>query len=165
MTSGDPAKTVSATTRALVPVSGRGGLLPTQEFRHLLAEDQIVKHSYYNQELLAPTFRGEPSPGSGPHGGAGHRHYGATNIKAAVPYSQHHFCCRPLVQGWASAAGRGTEDERPACSAAMNETDERGWPKKDQFDRNLMNHDVDECAAGLYAMMRTLAGLDSQGAM
>jgi len=34
--------------------------------------------------------------------------------------------------------------------------------QKDQFDQNLVNHDVDECAAGLYAMMRTLAGLDSK---
>lgn len=135
----------------------------TQEkFRQLLAEDQIVEHNYYNQNYYG-TLRSEVNR----HLEAGRMVvlvidvHGAANIKRLYPGANTIFLLPPSIQELEQRLrGRGTEDEASVqrrLNEAMNEL-----AQKDQFDQNLVNHDVDECAAGLYAMMRTLAGLDSK---
>ena len=87
--------------------------------------------------------------------------HGAANIKRLYPGANTIFLLPPSIQELEQRLrGRGTEDEASVqrrLNEAMNEL-----AQKDQFDQNLVNYDVDECAAGLYAMMRTLAGLDSK---
>ena len=159
------AKTVSATTRAPRPGEQEGVdyYYCTQEkFRQLLAEDQIVEHNYYNQNYYG-TLRSEVNR----HLEAGRMVvlvidvHGAANIKRLYPGANTIFLLPPSSQVLEERlGGRGTEDEASVqrrLNEAMNEL-----AQKDQFDQNLVNHDVDECAAGLYAMMRTLAGLDSK---
>ena len=121
-----------------------------------------MEHNYYNQNYYG-TLRSEVNR----HLEAGRMVvlvidvHGAANIKRLYPGANTIFLLPPSIQELEQRLrGRGTEDEASVqrrLNEAMNEL-----AQKDQFDQNLVNHDVDECAAGLYAMMRTLAGLDSK---
>ena len=121
-----------------------------------------MEHNFYNQNYYG-TLRSEVNR----HLEAGQMVvlvidvHGAANIKRLYPGANTIFLLPPSVEELEQRLrGRGTEDEASVqrrLDEAMNEL-----AQKERFDQSLVNYNVDECAAGLYAMMRTLAGLDSK---
>lgn len=154
------AKTVSATTRAPRPGEQEGVdyyYRTEEEFRKLLAEDQIVEHNFYNKNYYG-TLRSEVNR----HLDAGRMVvlvidvHGAANIKRMYPGANTIFLLPPSIEELERRLrGRGTEDEASVqrrLNEALNEL-----AIKDTYDQQLVNHDVDACAEELYQMMRKLA--------
>ena len=154
------AKTVSATTRAPRPGEQEGVdyyYRTEDEFRKLLAEDQIVEHNFYNKNYYG-TLRSEVNR----HLDAGRMVvlvidvHGAANIKRMYPDANTIFLLPPSIEELERRLrGRGTEDEASVerrLDEARNELS-----IKDTYDQQLVNRDVDTCAEELYQMMRKLA--------
>lgn len=154
------AKTVSATTRAPRPGEQEGVdyyYRTEEQFKQLLAEDQIVEHNYYNKNYYG-TLRSEVNR----HLDAGRMVvlvidvHGAANIKRMYPGSNTIFLLPPSIEELERRLrGRGTEDEASVqrrLNEALNEL-----AIKDTYDQQLVNHDIDSCADQLYEMMRKLA--------
>lgn len=154
------AKTVSATTRAPRPGEEEGVdyyYRTEEQFRQLLADDQIVEHNYYNKNYYG-TLRSEVNR----HLSAGRMVvlvidvHGAANIKRMYPGSNTIFLLPPSIDELERRLrGRGTEDEASVqrrLNEALNEL-----AAKDSYDQQLVNNDVDDCAEQLYQMMRKLA--------
>ena len=154
------AKTVSATTRAPRPGEQEGVdyyYRTEEEFRKLLAEDQIVEHNFYNKNYYG-TLRSEVNR----HLDAGRMVvlvidvHGAANIKRMYPGANTIFLLPPSIEELERRLrGRGTEDEASVqrrLNEALNEL-----AIKDTYDQQLVNRDVDACADELYQMMRKLA--------
>lgn len=154
------AKTVSATTWAPRPGEQEGVdyyYRTEEEFRKLLAEDQIVEHNFYNKNYYG-TLRSEVNR----HLDAGRMVvlvidvHGAANIKRMYPGANTIFLLPPSIEELERRLRvRGTEDEASVqrrLNEALNEL-----AIKDTYDQQLVNYDVDACAEELYQMMRKLA--------
>ena len=154
------AKTVSATTRAPRPGEQEGVdyyYRTEEQFKQLLAEDQIVEHNYYNKNYYG-TLRSEVNR----HLDAGRMVvlvidvHGAANIKRMYPGANTIFLLPPSIDELERRLrGRGTEDEASVqrrLNEALNEL-----AIKDTYDQQLVNHDIDSCAEEMYRMMRKLA--------
>lgn len=154
------AKTVSATTRAPRPGEQEGVdyyYRTEDEFRKLLAEDQIVEHNFYNKNYYG-TLRSEVNR----HLDAGRMVvlvidvHGAANIKRMYPGANTIFLLPPSIEELERRLrGRGTEDEA-SVERRLNEA-RNELSIKDTYDQRLVNRDVDTCAEELYQMMRKLA--------
>lgn len=147
------AKTVSATTRAPRPGEQEGVdyyYRTEEQFKQLLAEDQIVEHNYYNKNYYG-TLRSEVNR----HLDAGRMVvlvidvHGAANIKRMYPGANTIFLLPPSIEELERRLrGRGTETEdsiRERLATAQKEL-----AQQDKFTLKLVNDRVDACADALY---------------
>ena len=157
-------KTVSATTRAPRPGEQEGVdyyYRTPEQFRELLAEDQVVESNFYNGNYYG-TLRAEVNKRleAGKVVVLVIDVHGAANIRRMYPGATTVFLLPPSVEELERRLrGRGTETEesiRERLATARKELAEQ-----DKFTLKLVNHEVDACAAELYDVICQRAGFNA----
>ena len=156
------AKTVSATTRAPRPGEQEGVdyyYRTEDEFRKLLAEDQIVEHNFYNGNFYG-TLREEVDKrlAAGKVVVLVIDVHGAENIRRMFPGATTVFLLPPSEEELERRLrGRGTETEESIRERLA--TAQKELAQQDKFTLKLVNDEVEHCAAELYDVICRRAGI------
>ena len=155
-------KTVSATTRAPRPGEQEGVdyyYRTKEEFQKLIDTDQVVEHNFYNGNFYG-TLREEVDKrlAAGKVVVLVIDVHGAENIRRMFPGATTVFLLPPSVEELERRLrGRGTETEESIRERLA--TAQRELAQQDKFSLKLVNNEVESCAAELYEVIRTRAGL------